>query len=355
MMRWPWTRKTEDRESGGNYSDAVLRLIAAEAAGTAADVASTAAVECAAGSLARAFAAATVKGPPHVLEAVTPAVLSQIGRDLIRSGESLHVIDLDRSARFSLLPASAWTFEGNASPSTWSVRATTYGPSTSTTRRLPFAGVVFVRWGSTPARTHEGTAPTSWAHTTARLQSEAEKSLADESQGPLAQLLTVPKDGGDSSLDDLRADIGRARGKGVFVETTQGGYGQGPSGAPQRDWVPQRLGPNPPQSLVQLRRDVFDAVLASCGTPPSMFVANSDGTAQREAQRRYYLNTVLPLAGILERELRDKLAAPSLELVFDRYPLDLAGRAQAFQKLVAGGVPVTEALATSGLLADGET
>ena len=39
-------------------------------------------------------------------------------------------------------------------------------------------------------------------------------------------------------------------------------------------------------------------------------------------------------------------------LKFDSYPLDLAGRAQAFQKLVAGGVAVNEALATSGLLAN---
>lgn len=42
-----------------------------------------------------------------------------------------------------------------------------------------------------------------------------------------------------------------------------------------------------------------------------------------------------------------------VRLTFDAYPLDLAGRAQALQKLVAGGVGVTEALATSGLLADG--
>ena len=41
-----------------------------------------------------------------------------------------------------------------------------------------------------------------------------------------------------------------------------------------------------------------------------------------------------------------------VRLTFDAYPLDLAGRAQAFQKLIAGGVPVSEALATAGLLAD---
>ena len=32
------------------------------------------------------------------------------------------------------------------------------------------------------------------------------------------------------------------------------------------------------------------------------------------------------------------------------YNVDLAGRAQAFQKLVAGGVAINEALVTAGLL-----
>ena len=39
---WPWPRR-EKRESGGDFSDAVVRLIEAQAAGTAADAASTAA------------------------------------------------------------------------------------------------------------------------------------------------------------------------------------------------------------------------------------------------------------------------------------------------------------------------
>ena len=105
--------------------------------------------------------------------------------------------------------------------------------------------------------------------------------------------------------------------------------------------------------LAEIRRDVFGHVLAATGTPPSLFVDNADGTAQREAVRRWHLGTVLPLARMIERELTDKLETP-VSLKFDAYPLDLAGRAQAFQKLVAGGVAVTEALATAGLLADGD-
>ena len=58
---------------------------------------------------------------------------------------------------------------------------------------------------------------------------------------------------------------------------------------------------------------------------------------------------VLPLARMVEHELTAKLETP-VRLKFDSYALDLAGRAQAFQKLVAGGEAVNEALATSGLM-----
>ena len=60
----------------------------------------------------------------------------------------------------------------------------------------------------------------------------------------------------------------------------------------------------------------------------------------------------IPLARLLEHELTAKLET-GVRLKFDSYPLDLAGRAEAFQKLVAGGVAVQEALIVSGLMAGG--
>ena len=353
-MRWPW-QKRERRDSGGDFSDAVVRLIEAQAAGSAADASSTAAVEAAAGALSRAFAGATVEASePWARDAVAPGFLQQVGRDLIRAGQSLHVIDVHRDGRVTLLPCSSWHFEGNPHPSTWTVRATVYGPSTSTTRNLPYEGVVFVRWGSTPGQPYVGTGPLSWAHTTARLQSETERSLADEAAGPLAQLLAIPADGGDDSEADplakLKADVRTARGKALLLETVAAGWGEGATAAPRRDWQASRLGPDPPEALAEIRRDTFAAVLAATGTPPSLFL-DADGTSQREAVRRWHLGTVLPLARLLEAELTAKLEA-DVRLIFDNYPKDLAGRAQAFQKLVSGGVPVSEALATAGLLSD---
>ena len=114
------------------------------------------------------------------------------------------------------------------------------------------------------------TGPLSWAHTTARLQSETERSLADEAQGPLAQLLAIPQDGGDDSETDplaaLKADIRTARGKALLLETTAAGFGEGRSAAPRRDWMASRLGPHPPESMAQVQKQSFEAVLAATGT-----------------------------------------------------------------------------------------
>lgn len=351
-MRWPWTR-TEKRDSGGGFSDAVVRLIEAQADGKAADANSTAAVEAASGTLSRAFAAATVEAASWVQEAATPVVLAQIGRDLVRSGDSLHVIQV-AGGRVKLIPASSWHWEGSHDPDSWTVRATAYGPSTSTTWNLPAAGVVFVRWGSTPGQPYVGVGPTSWAHTTARLQSEAERALADESAGPITNLVPIPQDGGTDDDSDplagLKADIRAARGKAVLVETTSAGWGEGRMAAPQGDWQPRRLGPGYTEVQATVAQQSFERTLAACGVSPSLFISD-DGTAQREAVRRWHLGTVIPLADLVAFELSEKLETP-VRLRFDNYPLDLAGRAQAFQKLVAGGMDIDQALAISGLMAD---
>ena len=191
-MKWPW-RKTEKRESGGSFTDAVVRLLEQQAAGNLADTGSTAAVEAAAGALARAFAAARVDGPAHVRQAVTAGVLAQIGRDLVRGGQSLHVIEPMGSLGLSLLPAASWHWEGDADPSTWRVRATYHGPSTSTTRLLPYAGVVFLKWGSAAGQPYTGTGPLSWASLSATLGAETERSLRDEAKGPIANWCPSPR------------------------------------------------------------------------------------------------------------------------------------------------------------------
>ena len=171
---------------------------------------------------------------------------------------------------------------------------------------------------------------------------------------PVAQILPIPADGGTDDDGDplkmLRADIAAARGKALLVETVAGGWGEGRVAAPQSDWKQQRLGPMPPDALVKLGDSSFARSLAAAGCSPALWDA-ADGTSKREAFRQWHLGTVQPLARLLEFEATEKLET-DVRLRFDLYNTDLAGRAMAFQKLVAGGVAVNEALITAGLLAD---
>ena len=173
-----------------------------------------------------------------------------------------------------------------------------------------------------------------------------------EAAGPLAQILPIPQDAGgdDDPLAGLRADIGAARGKAVLVETTAAGWGEGRGSGPQSDWKPNRLGPMMPEAIVRVADSAFARIVAACGASVSLF-SDADGTAQREALRRWNMGTVRPLARLLEYELTARLDT-TVKLRFDGDPLDMQARAATFKALVAGGVAVNEALTTAGLLTD---
>ena len=207
---------------------------------------------------------------------------------------------------------------------------------------------MFAKWGATPGQPYIGTGPLSWASTTARLLSEAERHIGDEAAGPRGTLIPVPE-GKEKRLQSLRATIATLSGRVLLTETTAGGYGGGQQEAPRQDMMPRRLGGSPDQNMTLARRDAFSEVLSACGTPPSLFT-DADGTSQREAFRRYLTLTVQPVARMLADELSAKLEG-RVRLSFDGlYAHDLVGRASAFKRLVDSGLPVQEALTTSGLL-----
>lgn len=355
-MRWPWTKR-ETRSAGGGYSDEVVAAIEARAAAKVADAGATAAIEAVAGMLSRAFGDAEVVGPDWAVAAVSPFWLMQVGRSLIREGASCSVVSMGGDGVVELIPAAFYNFErydsrGGEREDSWQARVTTYGPGSSHTRLLGRSRLVYVRWGTSPGTRYRGQGPTSWAHLTARLSGEAERSLGDEAAGPIAQVVPIPQDPGDDDdpLATLRADITKARGKAVLTETTSAGWGEGQASAPHRDWIANRLGPAPPGAFVTAAEDAFARMVAACGCNVSLFT-DADGTAQREAWRRWHLGTVEPMAKLLAHELTVRLET-TVTLRLDKYPTDLAGRASAFKALVTGGMDVTQAAAVSGLLAD---
>ena len=128
-----------------------------------------------------------------------------------------------------------------------------------------------------------------------------------------------------------------------------------PMGAPTQDWKPQRLGANPPDALVDLSEKSTLAVLAACGVPPELMSGQGQGTAAREAFRRFLHSTVAPMLAAMAAEAALKLDTPGL--AFDTMGLhaaDVSGRARAFQSMVGGGMELSKAAALSGLLVDGD-
>ena len=345
-MIWPWT-KTERRESsGGGYEAAILSAFEA-AAGAPARAGATAALETASGLVARCLASGVVSGAPA--GAVTPATLAQIGRSLIRQGESVWAIDVDPEGRVRLAVAGHHDVYGGADPAAWTYRISSYGPSATLTRMLPAAAVVHCRYLTDPIRPWCGVGPLQAATIAGRLSAETAAALADAESGPRGSLMPLPVDGEDPTVDALKSDLRSLAGKLAFVESVNVMHAGAAGNAPQDDWKTRRLGANPPAGEVSLLERAFVEVLSAAGVPPALF-EKGDGSGAREAFRRFLHATLQPLADLIALELSAKLDA-DVTLNLDRlFAADLAGRARAFQSMVGGGMDPGKAAGLAGLM-----
>ena len=152
----------------------------------------------------------------------------------------------------------------------------------------------------------------------------------------------------EDPLVGLQKTISALAGRAALVETTSAGMGLGPSEAPRSDWKPQRIGANPPDVLRALRSDASEAILNACGIPSGL-VLDRDGTASREAVRRFFTSTVEPKAVELAALLSETLETSVAFRFRSAWAHDLVGRSSAFKTLVDAGLPVDDALARSGL------
>ena len=357
-MRWPWSRKTERRAS---YGDSVVNALVTAARGEASQSAlSTAALESCAALYSGAFAVATIVGAPDaVTSALTPACRSLIARNMIRYGESLHLIDVTGDG-LRLAPVGSHDVSGGPDPASWWVRCDLFGPSGNVTRLAPYDAVLHCMYSVDASRPWVGVSPLGWASQTARLAAGLEATLGNESTAPSAQVLPIPlapkfgdvedENQNADPLSPMRHDLVNARGSVVLVETLADGLGLGKDAAPRGDWQQRRLGADWPDTLRSTRGDVFDAVASACNVPGTLLDKGSEGTAQREALRRFLHLGLAPVGELIASELREKLDAPDLR--FDFAPLmasDLAGRARAVGAFVKAGMGLDAALQRAGL------
>ena len=312
IRRW-LAPNTENR---AGYTDLLTNAILSQATG--ADSIYAGALEIAAGTFSRAFASAE---PSGVDARYFPAtVLAEIGRDLIECGESVWDIMPERLRHVPSL-------------------------DTETNRRQ-----AHFRW-STDVHSGRGIGPLARASALSRLSNSLENGLSKEAGATIGYVLPVPSDGQDQSVTKLREDLRTLDGKIALVETAAGGWDAGRVAAPRRDYEPRRLGPDMPQSNIQMYKEANRIVLAACGIPTEIVDEGTDGTSSREAWRRFLHSTLQPIgklisAQALESNLQVTLSFESL------FASDVTGRARAFNSLVQGGMDIEQAAAVTGLLAE---
>ena len=352
-MRLPWRQPPVEVRESQPFTDAVVAAVVAAAEGSrTGNPSGLAALEAAAGMYARAFAGASISPASVASAAVSPRVRALIARDLIRRGESVHLIEV-RGGAVELLPCGSWDVRGGWRESGWFYRVDTFGPSGNATHFVPASRVVHVRYAVDPSRPWLGISPLGWARATGALAANLEARLGEEAGSPVGSILPVPQDGGDGTDDDplaqLKLDLAAARGRPILTETTAAGWGEGKTSAPLGDWQSRRFGADPPEALGLLRDAASLAVLDACGVPRAL-AESADGTAAREGWRRFVMGACEPVAALIGEELERKLETP---ISFDFRSLwahDLQGRASSFKALVDGGMAPTEALVTAGLL-----
>ena len=313
----------------------------------------TGALEACAGLVGRSLSRCAVTGDEHGL--VGPLLLAQVGRQLVRSGNSVHVLQI-RGGGASLIPVCSWDITGGVDPETWLYRVDLAGPSSTVTRRASYAEVLHFKWATDPARPWAGVAPMAAASGLAKLIGALEGGLGDDAGSPRGQVLSVAEgvDPDGDGLAELRGTIAKLRGKVALIETTRHGSGAGMDAGTRKDFAVSRLGGQSTQAEGQLWQASRDSTASACGIPPSLLAKGGDGTGERESFRRWVATGLQPLADAVAAELQRVLETP---IKLDSAPLmaqDTQGRARAASALLGAGVEVERALMLSGLVAAGE-
>ena len=333
MKFWPW-HKPEVRSA--NYTDQVIAQILASASG-ASESGALAAVEASARLWGSGLASATIKPSNISLAAITPTILDSIGRNLLRSGESLFMIDV-RQGKVSLTPCGQWTVHGNDDPASWIYRLTLSGPDSTRMITLPGNSVLHLRYSPHPSRPWAGRSPLNLALDTFRVAGLLENATAGELSFSQKQVLSPRRNPGDYAPVDTLGPETIQKIVDAFSKHVSSDAFVIPA-----DVTATRLGPEPPASFALLRTQFEQSIYSSCGIPPALLAPQGTGTAMREAFRQVLHGLLRPLGAIISAELREKLH-PEAALDFSALRAgDITGSARAFSSLVTAGLSTEQA------------
>ena len=334
--------KTEDRALTFTEQISEARQSAAEGVELSCDA--LAAVEIVAGLYSRAFSQAKIKG---VAVDFPADALALVGRSLAVKGQCVLYVEDGEP-----MPASTWDISGGkCDPVSWRYKLTIPVPNGTKQRTLSAKDILHFRINAAPERPWEGRSPFAIASDTATLAAAVERALRHEMRVPVGGVIPIPNGSSADSLKTLKRELRTLKGDFIPLESMSAGWGDGPSSQVSRDWGAVRYRPEPDSGVVKLHDETTQSLLAAAGVPVELATA-AEGSATREAWRRFLHATMQPLGNFVVAELRRKLSGtPSID--FDALMAsDLSGRARAFQSMVGGGMSVERAATLAGLLAD---
>ena len=93
----------------------------------------------------------------------------------------------------------------------------------------------------------------------------------------------------------------------MIAPTQQAGYGAGPGAVPAADYKSERFGPKPPESTIELRRDVERSILGTYGLAPVLLNHQAPGTSLREAWRQFYTLSAEPVAELVGAQVSEAI------------------------------------------------
>ena len=347
-------RKPEKRQAESGYTSRVLAADMNIATGNELKLNTihSALVACA-NLVERSILGSMVSGSP----AVNHVTASRIARELMLTGESVRLIDV-QDGIVTLLEVSNWTITSEAgavSPSDWNYKITIPAPGGAKTRNVTNDAIVHVRLHVDPARPWKGMNPLATCPAFADASRRLERYLEIELRTPVGKIIPVPQAQSDyetadgetvSPLSDLKEGLQKLDGKIATPETFMN-TGDGRAAAPAKDWTPQPLQPVFPASLPQVLEATRSSVYAACGVPSALW--SSGAASTREAFRAFLVSCLKPITNVMVEEFSRKLEA---QITFDFGALlsgDVTAKARATKGLVDAGVKLDAALTMAGL------
>ena len=313
------------------------------------DVRRAATWEAGAVMIEAAFGSLRVQGAGPYESALNQAFLRRVGRALAQRGDSLHLIEID-GAGLSLLPVGSWDVRGRSpDPGQWAYRADLYAPDASFTRTYLPGQVVHCRINVRDSAPWRGRSAWETARDTLDTFGRIEASIRAEADFKPARV--VP------GLADPPTAGGVGKTGAAAVGLARGGIHLAGSGTQSPIWGADRPGrvsattiqPSPSDTILTARKQLRGEIWLSMGIPLELLEGGAEGTAQREAFRRWGATSIQPMADSLGAELSAKLDRP---ITLDSSRLasaDMAGRARAVGILTKAGMTLESAREVVGL------